>query len=238
MNKKILKKAFIDTIPVLTGYLALGIGFGILLKTAGYGFWYSLFMPITMYAGAMQYVAVDVLKTSMPFFTVALTTLLVNVRHLFYGISLIEEYRGAGLKKAYMIHALTDETYSLVSQDHSDIDKKDRIDYYFTVSLLDQTYWILGCVIGNLLGGIITFSTEGIDFVLTALFITLFTDQWLKTKDHTSAIVGVVSTILCRVIFGVDNFLIPTMILIIVLLFGMRSKLEAKNMKEGEADGN
>ena len=216
-QKSFFVKTFLSTVPVLAGYIVLGIGFGILLHDKGYGVLWALFMSIFMYAGSMQYLACELLASSASIIATVVTTVLVQARHLFYGISLIDRYRGAGLKKIYMIHALTDETYSLVST----TDLPDGVDshkYYFTVSLLDHIYWITGCVLGSILGSVLTIDTKGVDFALTALFVCIFTDQWLNAKDRFSAIIGVVSALICLLIFGADNFLIPTMFLIILLL--------------------
>ncbi len=217
MKKKLLRTAFLDTVPVMTGYLVLGIGFGILLLQNGYGFWWSLAMSVFIYAGSMQYLAVSLLSGGASLLTAALTTLMVNARHLFYGISMIERYRGTGKKKPYLIFALTDETYSLVSSAKVPEDTE-RHSYFFLVSLLDQCYWVAGCVLGSLLGTVLPINFEGIDFALTALFVTVFVDQWLSTKNHLPAIIGVMSTAICLLLFGADIFLIPSMVLIALLL--------------------
>lgn len=217
MAKSAAKAAFLDTIPVLTGYLFLGMGFGILLSEAGYGFGWSFFMALFIFAGSGQYLAVDLLAGGASLVTAAVATLLVNARHLFYGISLLDTYKGMGPKKAYMIFALTDETYSLVSAGSvpEGLDKKQ---YCFLVSLFDQCYWIAGCLLGSLAGAVLPISFEGVEFVLTALFVTMFVDQWLSTKDHGPALIGVMSTIVCLLIFGGDLFLIPSMACIAALL--------------------
>ncbi|MGN0518095.1 MAG: AzlC family ABC transporter permease [Acutalibacteraceae bacterium] len=222
MWKKTLKPAFIDTLPVMTGYLVLGMGFGIILKTNGYGFWWAFAMSFFIYAGSMQYVGVGLLSSGASLISVALTTLMVNARHLFYGLSMIEKYKDAGIKKPYLIFALTDETYSLVCSKGEDLPKKQRTWYYFFVSLFNQCYWISGSLIGSLIGSIIPFNTQGIEFALTALFITVFTEQWLKTKNHFAAISGIVASVICLVIFGSENFLIPDMILITIVLSVMK----------------
>lgn len=221
LTKKEFGIAFRSTIPVMTGYLTLGIGFGILLGTKGYGAWWALGMSGAIYAGSMQFVAVDLLSGGASLLSVALTTLMVNARHLFYGISMLEKYKGTGLRKPYLLFSLTDETYSLVcAQLPPGITH--RFDYYFTVSLLDHIYWMLGSVLGSLFGAVIPFRTEGIDFALTALFLTIFLEQWLSTKDHIYAVIGVLSTFFCRLVFGSENFLIPSMLLITLALTVLR----------------
>ncbi len=226
-NKQRLKKALVMTFPVLTGYICLGIGFGILLESKGYGVLWALVMSITMFAGSMQYVAVDLLAGGASLISTALTTLMVNARHLFYGISMVDKYKGAGKKKIYLMHALTDETYSLVCSDDSNDQK-----LYFLISVLDHLYWITGCVLGAIIGSIFEFNTEGVDFVLTALFVTIFVEQWLTTKNHIPSIIGVVSTVICLIIFGSEMFLIPSMILITLSLTLLKKFINEKGERD------
>ena len=216
--KKIMKKAFIDTIPVLTGYLVLGFGFGIVLKANGYGILMAFVMSLMIYAGSMQYVAIGLLTSGASLITVALTTLMVNARHLFYGISMIDKYKNTGKRKPYLIFALTDETYSLVCNDTSDVPAEKRKDYYLLVSLFNQIYWIAGSLLGAAVGSVVKFNSEGIDFALTALFLTVFIEQWLSTKKHAPAMIGVGVSVICLLIFGSEKFLIPTMLIISLLL--------------------
>lgn len=221
MKKSAIRTAFLDTIPVMTGYIFLGFGFGILLNESGYGILWALAMSLFIYAGSMQYVTVSLITGGASLLTTALTTLMVNARHLFYGISMVDAYKGAGKKKPYLIFALTDETYSLVSQNHAPAGI-DRHSYCFLVSLFDQIYWVAGSLLGSLAGSLVPLNYEGIDFVLTALFVTIFVEQWLSTKNHTPAIIGIISTVLCLVLFGNDIFLIPSMVLIALLLTLLR----------------
>ena len=217
MTRKALTKTFLDTVPVLTGYLFLGMGFGILLNEKGYGVPWAAAMALAMFAGSGQYLAVELLATHASLVTTAIATLLVNARHLFYGISLLDAYKDAGTKKAYMIFGLTDETYSLVTQTEPPEGMK-RHTYCFLVTLFDHIYWIIGCCLGSLAGAFLPISFEGVEFVLTALFVTMFVEQWLSHKDHFPAISGVISTLLCLLIFGKEIFLIPSMVLIAILL--------------------
>ena len=223
-GKKIpdIKKAFFATIPVMAGYLVLGIGFGMVLRSRGFGAFWALAMSAGIYAGSMQYVAIDLLTGGVSLITAALTTLAVNARHLFYSISMIDKYKNQK-KKKFLIFTLTDETYSLVCSDAAE-KLGDASNYYFYVSLFDYLYWITGSIMGSILGSVLPISTEGIDFALTALFLTVFVEQWLSTKNHFAAITGVTLSVLCLVMFGSDNFLIPTMILITCMLAGMRNK--------------
>ena len=217
MNRKALKTTFLDTVPVLTGSLFLGAGFGILLgEKTGMGVGWAAIMALTMFAGSGQYLAVSLLADHASLISAAIATFLVNARHIFYGISLLIPYKGAGKRKFFMIFGLTDETYSLVTQNEPP-EGMSRHTYCLLVTLFDHAYWIAGCCLGNLLS-LLPISFEGVEFVLTALFVTMFVEQWLSHKNHLPAIIGVVSTLLCLVIFGQNIFLIPSMALIAVLL--------------------
>ena len=226
--KRTIRKAFTKSLPVMAGYMVLGIGFGILLKDAGYGLFWAFIMSLTIYAGSMQYVAVPFLASGASLITVALTTLMVNARHLFYGLTMIDKYKTAGKKKPYLIFSLTDETYSLLCTDEIP-DGVDRDWYQLLVSLFDQCYWILGSVLGSLLKELLAFDTAGIDFSMTALFVTVFVEQWLSTKNHWPAVIGLVSAAACLAIFGPDSFLLPTMIAITISLLLLR--------KSGKGEG-
>ncbi|MBQ3193165.1 MAG: AzlC family ABC transporter permease [Oscillospiraceae bacterium] len=221
MKPHAIRAAFLDTVPVMTGYLFLGFGFGILMYQNGCGVLWAGAMSLFIYAGSMQYVAVSLFASGASLLTAALTAFVVNARHLFYGISMVDAYKGAGKRKPYMIFALTDETYSLVSKNHVP-EGISRHSYCFLVSLFDHAYWVAGTVLGSLAGSLIPVNYEGIEFVLTALFVTIFVEQWLSTKDHRPAAVGVVSTLACLLVFGRDVFLIPSMVIIAVLLTVMR----------------
>lgn len=216
--KKVLKTAFISTIPVMTGYLVLGFGFGIVMNSNGFGIALALAMSMFIYAGSMQYVAIGLLTAGTPLLTVALTTLMVNARHLFYGISMLEKYKNIGKAKPYLIFALTDETYSLVCNDLPGMNNECRKYYYFLVSLLNHMYWVGGTALGLAIGNLVNFNTEGIDFALTALFLTVFVEQWLSSKKHASALIGLVVSVACLLIFGSESFLIPAMLGIAFLL--------------------
>lgn len=228
--KRLIKTAFIKTLPVMAGYLVLGFGFGIILENNGYGILLALAMSVFIYAGSMQYVAVGLLSTGASLITVALTTLMVNARHLFYGISMVEPYKKAGKTKPYLIFALTDETYSLVCQKNEQ-EKKDFYLTSFIISLFNHIYWITGSVLGGIFGTLITFDTAGVDFAMTALFITVFVEQWKSTKNHIPAIAGVAFSVACLLIFGKDTFLVPSMICI-ALFFILGHKVVEKEEKK------
>lgn len=216
--KQTIKSALRDTIPIMTGYLVLGFGFGIMLKAAGFGIFTAFAMSVLIYAGSMQYVAVGLLSGGVSLITAAITTLMVNARHLFYGISLLDKYKGMGKRKLYLIFGLTDETYSLVCHDHSDIPQNQLKNYYFFVTLFDHCYWIAGGILGALFGTLVSFNSEGIDFILTALFLTIFLEQWLEEKRHIPALIGLGASVLCLLLFGSESFLIPTMLVIALML--------------------
>ena len=217
MHDRAVKIAFKDTIPVLPGYLFLGIGFGILLNQNGYGLGWSFFMALFIFAGSAQYLTVSLLATHASLRSVALTTLLINARHIFYGISLVDTYKNTGKKKPYLIFALTDETYSLVTQNQPPEGVK-KSTYCFLVTLFDHIYWIAGCALGSLLGTALPLNFKGIDFVLTALFVTMLVEQWLSSKRRLPILIGGAVTMVCLVLFGKDIFLISSMVLIAVLL--------------------
>ncbi len=218
MKKQALKTVFLDTLPVLTGYLFLGAGFGIVLvEQTGKGPGWAFLMSVFLFAGSGQYLAVELLAKGASLLSAATATLLVNARHIFYGISLVDTYKGAGKKKPYLIFGLTDETYSLVTQNQPP-EGMGRYTYCFLVTLFDHIYWVIGCTLGAVAGSLLPISFEGVEFVLTALFVTMFVEQWLSTRNHLPAIIGVVSTAVCLAIFGREIFLIPSMVLIALLL--------------------
>ena len=227
LRNRTIRQAFLKSIPVLAGYVVLGIGFGILMRDAGYGVLWTAAMSLFIYAGSLQYVGVGLLAGGASVLTTAITSLMVNARHLFYSISMIDKYKDAGQYKPYMIFALTDETYSLLC-DGMTPSGVDTNQYRFLVSIFNHSYWVTGSVIGSLLGAVLPFSTEGIEFSMTALFVAAFTEQWLTTKDHVPALTGLICTLLCLVVFGKNNFLIPAMLLITLVLTLLRGREEGR----------
>ena len=225
MKKRTIKQAFYKSVPVLAGYLVLGIGFGILMRNAGYGVLWAASMGVFMYAGSMQYVGVGLLAGGASVLATAVTTVMVNARHLFYSISMIDLYKDAGKYKPYMIFALTDETYSLLCDGKAPAGTDPNL-YRFLLSLFNHCYWVSGCVLGSLLGAVLPFSTAGIEFSMTALFVAAFTEQWLTAKDHIPALTGLICTLLCLLVFGRENFLIPAMLLITLVLTLLRGREE------------
>lgn len=235
MDRKALAAAFPVTVPVLMGYLAIGMAFGFMLQAIGYNFIWAFFMSLTIYAGSGQYLGVSLLSSAAALGTVALMTLLINFRHLVYGLSMLEKFRGMGWRKFYMIFSLTDETYALLSSAQAPVGVNPK-NFYFAIALLDQSYWIIGSVIGAVAGEILPISTEGIDFAMTALFVVIAVDQWKAYRKHLPALIGGAVTIVCLLIlgqiFGQQQMLIVSLAVIVVLMLALRDRLEEK---EGEA---
>ena len=226
MSKKLLKTVFIRTIPIMTGYVVLGIGFGVLLQKAGYSWIWALLMGLTMYSGTMQYVGVDLLSSGASVITTAIMALVVNARYIFYGLPMIDRYKNSGWKKPWLIFGLTDENFALLCSTEPPEGSSDHL-YCLLVTIFDHCYWMIGCVLGVLLGSAMKFNTTGIEFVMTALFITVFVDQWRESKNHIPALSGIAVTLICLLIFGKDNFLIPAMLLIVIVLALGRKYIEA-----------
>ena len=226
------RKAFLKSLPVMGGYLVLGTGFGILAHNAGYGVPWVLAMSLLMYAGSMQYVGISLLQGGASVLITAVTTVMVNARHLFYSISMIGRYRDTGRYKPYLIFALTDETYSLLC-DGKAPEGTDPGLFFFLVSLFNHTWWVTGSLAGALLGGVLPFSTAGIEFSMTALFIASLTEQWITMKDHLPALTGLAGTLACLLVFGPERFLIPAMLLITLVLTLLRGRTAAG--KEAES---
>ena len=224
---KALKAAFPYTIPVLTGYLFIGIAFGVMYQEKGYNFLWAILMSIMVYAGSGQYLAVNFFVPGVSLFQVIFLELMVNIRHVFYGLSLLERFRNMGKKKLYMIFSLTDETYSLFFITKIPEDVKEE-QFMFSIAILDQLYWIIGSAIGAIAGSLIPFHTTGIDFAMTALFVVIFVEQWLTTKNHLPALTGCVATLVCLLIFGSENFILPSMICIMIILLSCRKVMDNK----------
>ena len=222
-----LKCAFPHTIPIFAGFCFLGMTYGIYMKVSGFAFWYPMLMSLVIYGGSLEFVAVSMLLAPYAPMQAFLMTLMVQARHLFYGIAMLDKFRGMGWKKPYLIFGMCDETFSIncTAEIPEDVD---RGWFYFFVTLLNQIYWVLGATAGGLVGGLIRFNTEGLDFVMTAMFVVIFLEQWRKEKRHDSAAVGMAASVVCLAIFGADNFLIPTMICILAVLTALRRPLEQK----------
>ena len=225
--------SFYNTIPVLLGYLFLGLAFGLLLQEAGYSFWWALLSSGIVYAGSIQFVLVEFLSGGTGLLTVAVMTLLINSRHAFYGLSFVEKFRKMKTYP-YMIFSLTDETYSLLCslKVPEGIDEKKAM---FLIALFDQLYWVAGSVLGAALGQVLPFDMTGIDFAMTALFVTIFVDQWREAKSHLPAIVGLCSAAVCLLIFGGSNFILPSLIITVGILMALKGRLETSLSGKAEA---
>lgn len=227
MNNK--KAAFLaalpHTLPVFTGYIVLGAAYGILMDSKGFSLLWIILSSVFIYAGSMQFVAVALLAAGFDPLGAILMTLAVNARHLFYGISMLDQYRGVGKMKPYLIYTLTDETFSIVCSALPP-EGVERKWFYFFISLLDHIYWIVGSILGGILGSMMNFNTKGIDFVLTALFVVILINQWKSTANHLPAIIGIASAILCRILFGPSDFIIPAMISILFFVTALKAPME------------
>ncbi len=215
--KKALRPALVVTVPVLCGYLFIGFAFGVMLRDAGYPPPWAFLSSLTIYAGSGQYLLVSLLSAKASIVTVAVMTLLLNCRHIFYGLSFLETFGSMGVKKWYMIFSLTDETYSLLCS----LKTPDGVDpnaMRFMVAILDQSYWIAGSVIGAVIGGVMPFDSAGIDFAMTALFTVIFVEQWLSAKNHIPALIGFGAAGISLGLLGPDNFILPAMLAICVML--------------------
>ena len=223
-----LRAAFPHTIPILTGYLFLGMSYGVLMKVSGFSFWYPLLISLTVYAGSMQFVTTSLLLGAFNPIQAFVMTLMVNARHLFYSIALLGKYRDTGWKKPFLIFGLSDETFSVncSARIPPDIDKGW---FLLWVTVLDQLYWGTGATLGGLFGSLISFNTQGLDFVMTAMFVVIFLEQWLKEKNHTCSLLGLGLAALSLVLFGPDSFMLPAMAAILAVLLLLRNTLE----KEG-----
>lgn len=223
--KQAFRKAFPYTIPVLTGYLFIGIAFGVMFAEKGYSFLWAMLMSLMVYAGSGQYLAVNFFVPGVSFLNVIAMTLMVNIRHIFYGISLLERFHQMGKKRWYMIFGLTDETYSLLCTTKVPKGVEEE-KFLFAISLMNQSYWIIGSAIGGIAGALIPFNSEGIEFAMTALFVVIFAEQWMEEKNRIPELLGVAAAFVCLQIFGVDRFVLPSMILITLVLLLGRKKLE------------
>ena len=225
MKLRALRAAFPHTIPVLTGYVFLGMSYGVLMTASGFPFWMPMLTSLTVFAGSMEFVLVNLLLSDFDLLQAFLMTLMINARHLFYGISMLDKYRGMGWKKLYLIFGLTDESFSIVCTAQPP-EGVDRGWFMFFVTLLDHSYWFLGAALGGLFGSVLQFNTAGLDFVMTAMFVVIFLEQWMKEKSHLSSILGLVLPIVCLLIFGADSFMIPAMIAIMLGLAAVQKPLE------------
>lgn len=223
MKQKAFRAALPYTLPICVGFLFLGISYGFMMRSKGFSLIYPIVMSTCIFAGSMEFVTANLLLSAFAPFHAFLLTLMVNARHLFYGLSLLEKFRGLGWKKPYLIFGLCDETFSI----HCAVTPPEDVDpgwFMFFTTVLNQSYWVAGATLGGLLGQVIHFNTQGIEFVMTALFVVMFLSQWEQNKDHRPALVGVGCTLLCLLVLGSDHFLLPAMALIILCFLFLRKK--------------
>ena len=222
--KKAARCAFPHTIPILTGFLFLGMTDGIYMNASGFSFWYPMLMSLTIFAGSIEFVTVNLLLGAFHPVQALAMALMINARHLFYGISMLEKYQGAGLKKFYLIFGMCDESFSInyAAEIPEDVD---RSWFMFFVTLYNHIYWVTGATLGGIFGSLIHFSTEGLDFVMTAMFVVIFMEQWMKEKSHTCSILGLLLSLICLIIFGPDRFIIPAMLMLLAMLTFLRTPL-------------
>ena len=225
MRRNALKAAFPCTIPIMTGFIFLGAAYGIYMNASGFSFVYPLFMSMLIYGGSLEFVAVEMLLSPFAPLQVFIMALLIQARHLFYGISMLDKFRGTGWKKFYLIYGMCDETFS-VNYTADIPEDVDRGWFMFFVTLLNQFYWVASATTGGIIGSLLKINTDGISFVMTAMFVVIFMDQWLKEDQHLSSLIGLGVSLICLLIFGADSFMIPTMITIVVLLTVLRHRLE------------
>ena len=222
---KALKAAFPHTIPIFAGFWFLALAYGIYMNVSGFSFWYPMLMSLTIFGGSLEFIAVSMLMSPFAPMQTLILTFMIQARHLFYGISMLDKFKGLGWKRPYLIFGMCDESFSInfTADIPEDVDKGW---FMFFVTLLNQLYWVSGATVGGIVGSMLTFNTEGLDFVMTAMFVVIFLEQWLKEKKHYTAIIGIGSATACRLLFGADSFLVPTMLTILLMLTLFRKPIE------------
>ena len=217
-----LKTAFVKSIPIFCSYVFVSMAYGMMMASAGFPWYDSLLVSLTVYTGAFQFVLITFLSSGASLITIALTALLMNSRQSFYSITFLKEFKQMGRRKLYMIHTMTDETYAVNCT--LDLPKKEKEDAMFLVALFSRYYWIVGSVLGGILGQIIPFDLTGIDFCMTALFLIIFIDQWEKAEKHTLALTGLGIGVICLLIFGENRFMLPALLIVSALLLLFQRK--------------
>ncbi|MBR1558951.1 MAG: AzlC family ABC transporter permease [Clostridia bacterium] len=225
MRKRALRAAFPHTLPIMAGFLFLGFAYGVYMNVSGFSFVYPMVMSLVIFGGSLEFVAVSMLLSPFAPVQTFLMALMIQARHLFYGIAMLDRYKGMGWKKFYLIYGMCDESFSInyTAEPPYDVD---RGWFMLFVTLLDQLYWFTGATLGGLLGSLIRFDTTGLDFVMTAMFVVIFLDQWLKEQKHYTALIGLGSALMCRVCFGSSGFMLPTMLCILAMLTAGRKPIE------------
>ena len=225
MKRRALRAAFPHTVPILTGFLFLGMTYGVYMSSLGFSWIYPTLMALTIFAGSMEFVTANMLLGAFNPLQAFAMTLMVNARHLFYGLAMLDRFRGLGWKKLYLIFGMCDETFSVTCS----VRAPEGVDegWFMTfVTLLDQLYWVLGAALGGLCETLLTLNTEGLDFVMTAMFVVIFLENWLKEENHTSSLLGLALPCACLVLFGAQHFILPSMAAILLALTALRGRLE------------
>lgn len=225
MRRKALKASFPCTIPIFTGFWFLGLAYGVYMKVSGFSFVYPMLMSLLIFGGSLEFVTVEMLLSPFAPLQVFLMALLIQARHLFYGISMLGKFKGTGWKKFFLIFGMCDETFS-VNYTAKIPEGVDKGWFMLWVTFLNQFYWVSAATTGGLIGSLLKFDTTGISFVMTAMFVVIFLEQWLKEKNHISSLMGIAVSVLCLICFGADSFMLPTMAAIVLLLTLSRKKLE------------
>ena len=225
VRRKALAAAFPHTIPIFAGFWFLGMAYGLYMNVSGFSFWYPMLMSLTIFGGSLEFVAVTMLLGTFAPLQTFIMTLMIQARHLFYGVAMLEKFKGLGWKRFYLIFGLCDETFS-INYTAQIPEGVDRGWFMFFVTALNHFYWFSGATIGGLAGSLVSFDTEGLDFVMTAMFVVIFLDQWLKERKHYTALIGVAASAACLLLFGADSFLVPTMVCVLCLLTVFRRPIE------------
>ncbi len=225
MRTKALKAAFPHTIPIFAGFWFLGLAYGIYMNVSGFSFWYPMLMSLTIFGGSLEFVAVSMLLSPFAPLQTFILALIIQARHIFYGISMLDRFKEVGWKKYYLIFGMCDETFSInyTAQIPDGIDKGW---FMFFVTLLNHFYWFSGATIGGVVGSFLNFNTRGLNFVMTAMFVVIFMEQWMKEKKHYTALIGLLSTFICKMLFQANNFMIPTMFCIVAGLTLLKKPIE------------
>lgn len=223
--RRAFRYAFPHTIPIFAGFWFLGITYGVYMHVSGFSFVYPMLMSMTIFTGSMEFVTANMLLGGFHPLQAFVMAILIGARHLFYGISMLDKFRGMGWKKFFLIYGMCDETFSINYS--AEIPKDvDRGWFMLFVTVLNYLYWVTGATIGGLFGSLIHFNTQGLDFAMTAMFVVIFMEQWIKDKKHTSQFIGLGASVLCLIVFGADSFMVPTMLVILFFLTILRGKRE------------
>lgn len=233
MKKKAFKAALPYTLPICIGFLFLGMSYGFMMRSKGFSIIYPVAMSSLIFAGSMEFVTADLLLSAFDPIRAFLLALMINARHLFYGLSMLDKFKNTGIKKLYLIFGMCDESFSI----NCSVEPPEDVDrgwFMFFVTLLNYLYWIGGATLGAVAGSFIHFNTKGIEFVMTALFVVMFLNQWEENKDHRPALVGLGCSLICLFIFGSESFIVPAMAAILLCFFAA-DKLSKKG-KTAEND--